>query len=115
MYHVGTLRSTIDKQKVELKALQNSLALTKVVIDTQNQSISKITKAREADSTAFSDLIQFHNGIVRTYSKRLNSRQTLESKNVEIKNYVDGDVPLELRRLFDAQNARYISSSPNKD
>lgn len=110
MWHVGTLRSVIDKQTVEIKSLNNDLILSKSVIDTQNDTIAKITEARKSDSKALDDLLKFHNSIVVTYNKRITDRKTLESKNVETKSYLDTDVPYELRSLLDSQNSKFIGS-----
>lgn len=109
MWHVGTLRSTIDKQNVEIRSLNADLSLSKTVIDTQTQTIDKITKAREADSQAMTDLVKFHSSIVATYNKRITDRKLLESKNVDTKNYLDANVPYELRSLLDSENSKYAS------
>ncbi len=113
MWYVERQRSKIKILTENNKILENNIVTFQGVIAVQKEGFTKLEKARETDNRVLEDLRVGQVKLTTLYHQQSKQRTALESKNVEVKSYLDTGVPNDMRSLLDSQNSKYHRPDQN--
>lgn len=108
--YVKDLEKTVELQQTENDALHNSIFTLNGVIASQAVDLSGLRDLRKLDSETMASLYTVSQELAKEHFNRAQSLNQLERTNEKVKSYLDIPVPDDLRRVLDAQTAKYRSA-----
>ncbi len=111
MWYVKTIKADREAAQAQVRVLEANMEVAKRVVKNQENTIGQLIEIRKLDAASMQLLAENNTALIGKFDKRKTARNELESKNVDVKKYLDEPVPDDLRRLLNNANGKYLSAN----